>query len=179
MIKQIGLAAGAVLSLSTLPAHADIRYDLSNVVLYSAPTGGTAQGTLTGSFTTNDARSTLVAYNIVASPFSSFPGFTYTPATAPLSASTLPSQYFQLDAPGGLFELRLYFTSALTTSGATLNRTFSYESEASGGIRYAGGSIVAATAAVPELATWAMLVAGFGAVGFAMRRRQKVAYATV
>jgi len=29
--------------------------------------------------------------------------------------------------------------------------------------------------AVPESSTWAMMIAGFGAVGFAMRRRQKVA----
>lgn len=33
---------------------------------------------------------------------------------------------------------------------------------------------LAAAPAVPEPATWTMLMAGFGAVGFAMRRRQKV-----
>lgn len=32
-----------------------------------------------------------------------------------------------------------------------------------------------ATPAVPEPASWAMMIAGFGAVGFAMRRRQRVA----
>jgi len=32
-----------------------------------------------------------------------------------------------------------------------------------------------AAPAVPEASTWAMMIAGFGAVGFAMRRRQKVA----
>jgi len=32
-----------------------------------------------------------------------------------------------------------------------------------------------ATTAVPEPATWAMMVGGFGAMGFALRRRQKVA----
>lgn len=31
-----------------------------------------------------------------------------------------------------------------------------------------------AAAAVPEPATWAMLIAGFGGIGFAMRRRAKV-----
>lgn len=33
----------------------------------------------------------------------------------------------------------------------------------------------AAVAGVPEPATWAMMLAGFGAMGFAMRRRKKVA----
>tara|TARA_R110000782_G_scaffold268393_1_gene364779 strand:- start:35721 stop:36416 length:696 start_codon:yes stop_codon:yes gene_type:complete len=33
----------------------------------------------------------------------------------------------------------------------------------------------AETSAIPEPATWAMMLAGFGAIGFAMRRRQKVA----
>ena len=33
----------------------------------------------------------------------------------------------------------------------------------------------AATGAVPEPATWAMMLVGFGAVGGALRRRQKVA----
>ena len=32
---------------------------------------------------------------------------------------------------------------------------------------------VAVNAAIPEPATWAMMLAGFGAVGFAMRRRQR------
>jgi len=36
-------------------------------------------------------------------------------------------------------------------------------------------TFAAATGAVPEPATWAMMLMGFGAVGFAMRRRQSVA----
>ena len=37
---------------------------------------------------------------------------------------------------------------------------------------YSGNLSAVATPAVPEPATWAMLLAGFGAVGFAMRRRR-------
>jgi hypothetical protein len=33
------------------------------------------------------------------------------------------------------------------------------------------------TAAVPEPATWAMMVGGFGLIGSAMRRRQRVCFA--
>ena len=36
-----------------------------------------------------------------------------------------------------------------------------------------GGSITIRQAAVPEPATWAMMLIGFGAVGFALRRRQR------
>jgi hypothetical protein len=37
-----------------------------------------------------------------------------------------------------------------------------------------GGNITFTPAAVPEPATWGMMLAGFGALGFAMRRRQQV-----
>ena len=39
----------------------------------------------------------------------------------------------------------------------------------------AGSTIIASTAAVPEPATWAMMILGLGTVGLAMRRRQPVA----
>ena len=39
-------------------------------------------------------------------------------------------------------------------------------------------STAAVTAPVPEPATWAMMIAGFGAVGFAMRRRNRVTVRT-
>lgn len=39
---------------------------------------------------------------------------------------------------------------------------------------FADGTTLAGTGAVPEPATWAMMLAGFGAVGFAMRRRANV-----
>jgi len=38
---------------------------------------------------------------------------------------------------------------------------------------------VSPVGAVPEPATWAMMLLGFGAVGFAMRRRQRPALAQI
>jgi hypothetical protein len=38
-----------------------------------------------------------------------------------------------------------------------------------------GGTITITDHGVPEPATWAMMVLGFGAVGFALRRKRKLA----
>ena len=137
--------------------------------------GGTVSlGTLTGTFTTNDALSAVTGYSLTASASGAFAGFAYTPATAPVSVSVLPMQFFQLDSPGFVNELRLYFSSPLTSRGATLDSRFSYENEPSGGNRFLSGTVTAVTSAVPEPASWAMTMLGIGIVGYAMRRRQQV-----
>lgn len=62
------------------------------------------------------------------------------------------------DAAAGTFAL-----AVSSQGGKASSTTFTYSANAS------------TVSAVPETATWAMMLAGFGAVGFAMRRRQKVA----
>ncbi len=62
------------------------------------------------------------------------------------------------DATPGMFALAVSSQNGMASSA-----TFTYSANAS------------TVGAVPETATWAMMLAGFGAVGFAMRRRQKVA----
>jgi hypothetical protein len=54
-----------------------------------------------------------------------------------------------------------FFSSSLITSVVARSTDSSFEFDN------------VATAAVPEPATWAMMIAGFGMVGFAMRRRQR------
>jgi hypothetical protein len=58
---------------------------------------------------------------------------------------------------GGSFSLLLHDASFGTPGSANVQGTFTY-----------------VTAPVPEPATWAMMLAGFGAVGFAMRRSRSL-----
>jgi hypothetical protein len=81
---------------------------------------------------------------------------------------------FQVDGPKGVVAST---SGPQIFSGTTANPMFSPGVFALTGLRpHSGGTLTisAATAAVPEPATWAMMIAGFGAVGYAMRRRQKV-----
>lgn len=68
-----------------------------------------------------------------------------------------------------------FFTNYFVPSTGTVTSPFGYISSTNG---FGGGSIsfaiTQAAGAVPEPATWAMMLLGMGAVGFAMRRRSKV-----
>jgi hypothetical protein len=68
------------------------------------------------------------------------------------------------------------FSTLLTgvTSSFTANSvTFSFADQPLFATTYLSATIQSAVAPVPEPATWAMMILGMGAVGFAMRRRQK------
>jgi len=120
-LRSLGIAAllftAQALALGGREAAADHVFDLSGVT-FGTPPGGTA----TGTFTTNDALTALVTYDITTSTVSGFPGFEYTPATAPGVSDGLPNS-FVLIANGGERQLALFFTGGLTATGATLSTT--------------------------------------------------------
>ncbi|MCU6452863.1 PEPxxWA-CTERM sorting domain-containing protein [Sphingomonas sp. A2-49] len=75
-------------------------------------------------------------------------------------------------APSPLAEYAQHTSSSFENRGANF---FDYLKV---GLRVSG-TVAAAPSAVPEPATWAMMILGMGAVGFAMRRRQKTVTTTV
>ncbi len=73
---------------------------------------------------------------------------------------------------------RIVATSNVAANGATLAGGGTFRVQNFGGATASpfsiNGSVLAATGAVPEPATWAMMILGMGAVGYAMRRKSKV-----
>jgi PEP-CTERM motif len=181
-IRDLALAAALlVASLHVASATPTVTFTLSGVGLDSQPNGaGTSEGSLTGTFTTNAALSSITTYDITASASGAFAGFVFTPSDSSVVAATLPSQYFQIDSTNGEYELRIYFAgSGLTSSGATISSTSSFEDETqSGGIRYPFGSItgsvstIGTSQAAPEPASLALLGAGMMGLGGLRRRRR-------
>ncbi len=153
---MIGMAA---------PASAAVVFNLNNVTLVDG-------GTLSGSFTTSDDLATLIGFSITSStnngwPYGNFTGTTYTLGNA---TSLFWNATQGLSATFPKAKLNLFFNSPLTSTGTALNQTTSETQK--GYNRYlTSGSVSAVAGAVPEPATWAMMIAGFGLVGAAMRRR--------
>jgi hypothetical protein len=116
----------------------------------------------------------LFAANIsVAFAFSSPTGVSGAPITGETDGSLIFQRgYVEWDGNGtrnfafgngGLFTLTLADASFATPGSATVNGTFRLVRDA--------------TPAVPEPATWALMILGFGAVGYSMRRRPTARFA--
>ncbi len=166
MKRFAALAAAVVAIAAAAPAWAAKTFVLDGVTLE----GG---GTLTGSFTTNDALTSLEAIDIIAS-MNDFRGFTFQEFhyndVGFVYSDHMPT-YFSVKTTGFAQELQLYF-SPLTDSGATLWANYSFEHQVVAGTRQvtAGRVIAAPISAVPEPATWAMMIVGFGLAGSALRQ---------
>ena len=172
MLKS-GLIGVALLGL-TLPgaASAAVIFNLTGVTMSDG-------SSLTGSLTTSDNLLTLQGFSISTQAKSSVYGnllgnsyslanvqsFTWNPYQGLSAIFTTPSGA----------SLNLFLNTTLTAAGGSLASS-SAEVQAGRGFRYVtGGSLVGsrATAAVPEPATWAMMLVGFGLVGAVMRRKQR------
>lgn len=194
-MKSVYFAAcAAVAIVASAPAQAAPVITTVNADLLAAPFAATFQGaTFTFSATNNifapltvqsDSTGAYSAFGgflgIPLSPTSSFtnrgtvtygPSFgTFAPFTTPTNvASSNGENFIGLRAMVGS---DFYYGFAFTTNNV-LN-SFGFETTANTAI-----TATTALGAVPEPATWAMIILGMGVVGFAMRRRQKIVTTTV
>jgi PEP-CTERM motif len=171
MRKLALLACSAAMLMAAAPATAAVTFELKDVTLQ----GG---GMLTGDFVTSDDLTTLLGLDITSTA-GDFGGRHFNETIYSLDDVTsgrMPANSsIRLDL--GDLELQLAFGD-LTAAGASLSDPNSSEHSRLAGTRLVtGGSIVAeapATAAVPEPATWVMMIGGFGLVGSILRRRSSV-----
>lgn len=162
------LTAGTAMALA-VPAHAAVIFNLDNVTLVDG-------GTLTGTFTTSDDLSRLLDFSITSSansgwPYGNFPGVTYNFGDA-TSIDYTSARGFR--AMFGTGYLDIYSALPISPTGSTALAQTTAETFEKQTRYLTGGSISAVAAAVPEPATWALMILGFGLVGAAMRKRPRV-----
>jgi len=140
-----------VLSLAANPASANIDFSLSGATLSDG-------GTLSGTFTTNDALNALLDYDFTTSG-GTLTGFEYTPATAPVNLSSLPS-IIVVETAALDHILEITFQGGLTATGATIlqGQFDSFEQVGTDHRQINAGEAV--VAAVPEPSTIALLAIG-------------------
>lgn len=168
-MKRVLAVLGVLLFLAAGQASANIVFTFSGVTF----DGG---GTLTGSFTTNDALTALVDYNITTSPAVGI-GFNYTPGNSDSSSTSLPS-ILVLNTPPALDHiLEITFSGGLTTSGAgiLLGNNDSFEQGTGGARRVINAGSVTVATSVPEPSSVALV--GIAVLALALviylRRRKR------
>jgi hypothetical protein len=168
LIAATGLFVLA-LGLTTGRASADIAYQFSGVTFDDG-------ATLTGTFTTNDAITALIAFDILTSA-GSFRGFHFTAATADDSSTSLPFILVLNDPPTLDHILQVTFDGGLTATGAPIAigpfDSFEQGPGAAGSVHrnITAGEVILATTELPEPTTAALV--GLGLLGlFCIRRRR-------
>ena len=161
-MKRLLSAVGMVLFLAASQASANIIYTFSGVTFDDG-------GILTGTFTSNDAITALIDFNITTSAGVGI-GFNYTAATAASGSTSLPF-ILVLTAPLGDV-LQVTFSGGLTALGAPiLIGTFdSFEQTQPTRRNITAGSVIVQNS-VPEPGTIGLL--GIAVLGLLAARRRR------
>lgn len=144
-------------SLVNLYACDSLGCDTTGALIASATITGT--GTTIGNFV-----------------FASITAVTLDPGSGYLVVGTMPSgNLYAYDTVGFATDPRVNYTAFTDRFVDNLDAAFDPVNQASTSNGYWGPNLLIAGAGVPEPASWAMLIAGFGLAGAMMRRRRVVA----
>jgi hypothetical protein len=168
MIRFFGAACVSVL-LSGAATAAPVVYDLSGTF--------TNGSTLTGSFAFDGTKTGADQFSDVSVLVPGYFGWdrVYGNNVGKYDPSD-EYVYFYAGRTGDY--MRLVFPTTTVAGVTAINgtqldsTTFAYYYY--GNVHLVSGSITEAAAAVPEPATWAMMLLGFGGIGYAMRRKNAV-----
>jgi hypothetical protein len=172
--KRLGLiGAAAIAIMASTPAFAaeQFTFNFSTVTpLIGGP--GSGSGTITTSGTTIDSR------GFTAQMITAITGTFNGSAITGFSSLTGANNLFYLTGPSFVDGSGLGFTTAAGTSVNLFYQSSasSYRINTTGPFTssFVSANAAAVTAAVPEPATWAMMLFGFGAIGFSVRRKRGV-----
>jgi len=164
-MKRILLCIGVALFLAAGQASANIIYTFSGVTFDDG-------GTLSGTFTTDDAITTLVDFDVTTSPNTGI-GFHYTTGSAGSPSTSLP--FILVLSTASLDNiLEVTFNGGLTAAGASIliGMNDSFEQTTAARRDITAGSVTVATA-VPEPSTLALFGLGVLGLVLAFRRRRR------
>jgi hypothetical protein len=138
-----------------------------NPATYSVQTSGTAQTSAFGGFLGIPLNPSLFDQSGITIDGNLFPSYAPFPTSTAIPFSLVPGDLALRYSTGTDF----FYGYARLNGDSTLD--FAFESQANTAIT--AGSAIAGplVGAVPEPATWAMMLVGFGAIGFQMRRRSR------
>jgi len=170
MMKLIsGCAALALAAFTTAGVNAaQVDYSLSNVVFDDGTTA-------TGGFSIDDTSGNLLSFDI-STQAGVLPGAHYLTGDAGLRDVFGQNQYLFAKYNGNFYYqyLVFQFASPLTSGVNTMSGYYNYECDNCTTVRFIVSG-AAVSGAVPEPASWALMLGGFGLVGGALRSRRKVA----
>lgn len=166
-MRKSVLILGALIA-SSLPSLA------SAAIVFNVNGNFASGGTLTGTFTTNDAINQVIGINLMSSANGAFQATTYN-SVATIDNQALPNSFRLTVTSGTTKQLQVDFSpTTLTAAGGVIGgNSFEAQQIIGAGNRTLTGTVLTAPAAVPEPSTWAMLFVGFGAIGGAARYRRR------